>query len=297
MKRVLKWVGISIGGLVGLLVVLVVVLIVLGTTLRLNKTYDIEVAAIPIPTDAESIARGRHIAESYGLCVECHGDDLGGDILAEDALFGKLAPSNLTTGLGGKGGEYTDLTFVRAIRHGIGSDGKPLVIMPSQYFYKFSDDDVGAIVAYLKSLPPVDNEDADTSLGPLGRIISLFDSEILAARIIDHEATRPATPPVGVTKEYGEYLTTLCSVCHGEHLSGGEVPDPDSPLAPNLTLLTRARWSEQDFFTALRTGVKRSGKQLDNEFMPWESLGKMTDDELGAIWLFLSSLETRRFGK
>lgn len=182
MKRVLKWVGISIGGLVSLIVLLVVVLIVLGTMLRLNKTYDVQVDAIPIPTDAESIARGRHIVESYGLCAECHGDDMGGDILSDDPVFGKLAPSNLTTGLGGKGDEYTEIDFVRAIRHGIGSDGKPLVIMPSQYFYKFSDDDIGAIVAYLKALPPVDNEDADTSLGPLGRIISLFDKEILPAR-------------------------------------------------------------------------------------------------------------------
>ena len=273
-------------------------LIVLGTTLRLNKTYDVQVDAVTIPTDAESIARGRHIAESYGLCVECHGDDMGGDILEENPLLGKLAGSNLTAGLGGKGGEYTDITFVRAIRHGIGSDGKPLVIMPSQHFYKFSDDDVGAIVAYLKSLPPVDNEDADTSLGPLGRIISLFDSEILPAREIDHEAARPATPAVGMTAEYGKYLTILCAVCHGDKLSGAKPPgDPDSPLAPNLTLLSRAGWSEQDFVTAMRTGVTVTGKQLDNEFMPWESIGRMTDDELSAVWLFLSSLESSEFGK
>ena len=202
-KRILKWVGIAIGGLLGLIVVLVIVLMVLGTRLRLNKTYDIEVAAVTVPTDDESIARGRHITESYGLCVECHGEGLGGDILEEDPVFGKLAPSNLTTGKGGKGGEYTDLTFVHAIRNGIGSDGKPLVIMPSQYFYKLSDKDVGDIVAYLKNLPPVDNEDAETSLGPLGRILALFSKEILPVREIDHEAARPASPAVGVTKEYG----------------------------------------------------------------------------------------------
>ena len=96
-------------------------------------------------------------------------------------LLTTLAASNLTSGLGGKGREYTDIDFVRAIRHGIGKDRKSLVIMPSQYFNKFSDEDVGAIVAYLKSLPPVDNEDAHTSLGPLGRIIALFDTEILPA--------------------------------------------------------------------------------------------------------------------
>ena len=72
------------------------------------------------------------------------------------------------------------------------------------------------------------------------------------------------------------------------------MPDPDSPPAPNLTLLSRAGWSEQDFFTAVRTGVTKSGNQMDNEFMPWESVGRMTDDELSAVWLFVSS---REFGK
>ena len=72
MRKVLKWTGIGVGGLVGLLIVLIVVLTVLGNILRVNKTYDIEVAAVEVPTDAESIARGRHIAVSYALCVECH---------------------------------------------------------------------------------------------------------------------------------------------------------------------------------------------------------------------------------
>ena len=290
MKKVLKWVGVSVGGLV--------VLAVLGTVQQVNKTHEIDVAAVEVPTDTESIARGRHIAEFYGLCVECHGDEMGGDIMDKDLSFGTLAASNLTSGLGGKGREYTDIDFVRAIRHGIGKDRKSLVIMPSQYFNKFSDEDVGAIVAYLKSLPPVDNEDAHTSLGPLGRIIALFDTDILPAREIDHGAVRPASPAVGVTKEYGEYVATLCTVCHGEHLSGGDLPgERDAPLAPNLTFLARAGWSEQDFFTAIRTGVTVTGKQLDSEFMPWDHLGNMTDDELRAMWLFISSLESREFGE
>ena len=109
MKKVLKWAGIGVGGLVGLLVVLIVVLIVLGTVLRVNQAYDIEVAAVEVPTDVESIARGRHIVESYALCVECHGENMGGKVLEEDPLFGTFAPPNLTAGLGGLGGELSDL--------------------------------------------------------------------------------------------------------------------------------------------------------------------------------------------
>ena len=252
-----------------------------------------------IPTDAEGIARGKHIVESYGLCVECHGENLAGDIMSEDPVFGKLAGSNLTAGRGGVGGTYSDIDFVRAIRHGVGSDGKPLVIMPAQHFNRFSDDDVGAIVAYLKDLPPVDNEEAKTGFGPLGRIFALFVGEALPARIIDHDAPRPVAPPAGVTKEYGEYLTEMCTICHGEHLSGGSVPGEsgDAPKAPNLTLLVRANWTEDNFITVLRTGVNLSGKRLDPEMMPWNRFTNMTDDELQALWLYFSSLEQREFGE
>ena len=90
MKKVLKWVGVSVGGLVGLLIVLIVVLAVLGTVQQVNKTYEIDVAAVEVPTDTESIARGRHIAEFYGLCVECHGDEMGGDIMDKDLLLGTV---------------------------------------------------------------------------------------------------------------------------------------------------------------------------------------------------------------
>ncbi|MCH6544586.1 MAG: cytochrome c [Deltaproteobacteria bacterium] len=177
------------GTLVGLLLVLILVLVVLGTVLRVNKTYDIEVAAVEVRTDAESIARGRHIVESYALCVECHGDDMEGEVLDEDFLFGTFAPPNLTSGRGGLGGKLSDLDYVRAIRHGVGRDGKGLFIMPSDHFNTLSDEDLGAIIAYLKNVPPVDNE-VRLKLGLLARVISLFEPDFFPARLIDHDAVR-----------------------------------------------------------------------------------------------------------
>ena len=70
-----------------------------------------------------------------------------------------------------------------------------------------------------------------------------------------------------------------------------------APGAPNLTLLTRGNWTQEDFTKALRTGVNRSGKQLDTEFMPWERFAKLTDREIAALWLFISSLQEREFGQ
>jgi mono/diheme cytochrome c family protein len=73
--RVLKWIGIVLGSLIGLMLVMGVVLFLMGNA-RLNKTYDFPLSDLEIPTDAESIAYGEHRVES--LCAGCHGDDLGG---------------------------------------------------------------------------------------------------------------------------------------------------------------------------------------------------------------------------
>ncbi len=295
--KILKWVGIVLGSLIGIVVIAVVVLYFIGSS-KVNKTYAIEVAAVTVPTGAQAVERGRHFVEAIGLCMECHTDSLGGDIMDDDPVFGTLVARNLTSGQGGIGGTFTDLDYVRAIRHGLGQDDKALVIMPSEAFNKISDTDLGAIIAYLKSLPPVDNELPETSLAPVGRIFTLLDGSLIPATLIDHEAPRPPEPEIGVTKEYGDYLAFICSACHGENLSGGPVPgaDPNGPLAPNLTPGgALGSWTDAQFISTLRTGVTPSGKQLDNEFMFWETFRNMTDDELGAIWLYLQSLPAREF--
>ncbi len=125
MKKVLKWVGIVLGGLIGIIILAAVVMYVIGTT-KINKTYDIQVAAVAVPTDAQSIERGRHFVEAIGLCMVCHGDDLGGDILEDDPVFGTFAPRNLTSGRGGIGGTFTNIDYVRVIRHGVGRDNQAL---------------------------------------------------------------------------------------------------------------------------------------------------------------------------
>ena len=217
----------------------------------------------------------------------------GGEVLEDDPVFGKLVPSNLISGKGGIGGRYTDIDYVRSIRHGVGPTGKPLVLMPSEYFNNINDTDLGAIISYLKTLTPVDNELAETSLGPLGRVITLMDEALVPAGMIEHDAARPPDIEPAVTAEYGEYLALICSICHGDNLAGGSVPGEsgDAPLAPNLTPKgALSSWSGADFVTVLRTGTTPAGKRLDDEFMPWQRFKGLTDDELMAIWMYLSSL-------
>ena len=165
--------------------------------------------------------------------------------------------------------------------------------MPSEMYNKISDADLGAIVAYLKSLPPIDNELPDSKFRFLGRILSVMEPDFLPANLIDHDAPRPVEPVPGVTGEYGGYLSFVCTFCHGENLAGGTVPgdEPDAPMAPDLTPGGNpGNWSQEQFVSTLRIGITPSGSVLDPENMPWLNFTKMTDDELTAIWLYLESL-------
>jgi cytochrome c553 len=95
-------------------------------------------------------------------------------------------------------------------------------------------------------------------------------------------------PEVGANVAYGEYLSGLCTSCHGAGLEGAQSPDPASPPAPNLR--AAGAWTEAQFIQTMRTGVTPSGHRMDTQFMPWESVGKLDDAELRALWLYLQSL-------
>ena len=304
LKRFLKWFGLIAGGLIGAALVSLVVLFLIGSR-KINRTYDVEIASIVVPTGAESVAKGKHFVEALGACQVCHGQDLGGPSIYEcgdmpclgfsnDSAFGNVFPKNLTSGLGGTGGVFTDEDYVRAIRHGISQDHKALVMMPSDNYNRISDEDLGNIIAYLKTLPPVDNDQAEVELAPVGRILTAFLGGLLPASQIDHEAARPPSPEAGVTVEYGRYLSGVCSVCHGDNLSGGEVPSGDRVRAPNITKDgAPGNWTESQFTTTIRSGMTPEGNLLDPRFMPWNRFNAMADDELSALWLYLQSLPTR----
>jgi mono/diheme cytochrome c family protein len=303
MSNPLKRIGVVVGVLVGFMA-LAMVVAYFAAEARLNKTYDIPPEAIVVPTDAASLERGRRLAAAI-RCTECHAENLGGRIMDDNPAVGLFVATNLTSGKGGVGGEFSDADWARALRHGIGPDGQSLIITPAQYYYYLSDADLGAMIAYLKRLPPIDNELPATTLGPLGRLILLLpQSDWLPAEKIDHTSPRPAAPEPGVTAAYGEYLVRIgnCKVCH--------VPEsPDDPAGwselrtqkfrggqPPDTIGYLSHWSEADFITAMRTGVTPDGDPLDSDSMPWMNIGQMTDDELKAIWLYLQSPPVPRTG-
>ena len=162
-----------------------------------------------------------------------------------------------------------------------------------------SGEDLGALIAYLKTVPAVDNELPGHTLRPLGRALFLAGQlPLLPAELIDHDAPRPTAPLAGVTAEYGGYLAAGCIGCHGPGYSGGPIPGgpPDWLPAANLTPGgDLVNWTEVDFIAAFRTGIKPNGQPFDVN-MPYKAVGQMTDDELKAVFLFLNSLPVRETG-
>ena len=292
MKKVFKWIGIILAVLILLVLVVAGSLLIKGSS-QLSKTYQVQPVAIAIPDDQSSIERGAYIYQVS--CAGCHGEDLSGKVILDDPAIGYLPAPNLTAGIGGVGSHYSETDFARAIRHGIDAEGQGLLIMPSKAYWHFSEEDLGAIIAYIKTAPPINNDLGQKSQSPLGKIMLAAGAfgEAFAADVLDHNAPLISAPERDSTAAYGEYLvnTSDCRNCHGPDLAGAQSPEPGSPYSPNLTpagVLTI--WTTDDFIETMHTGVTPYGRQLDPDFMPYEYYSRMNDQDLTAIFLYLQSL-------
>ncbi len=299
MKTTLKWVGMTVGALVGLLLLAMLALYGLGQ-MRLNKKYIAAIKMVAIPTDAASLAEGKRIFQYRG-CEACHGEQLQGVVYMDNPAIGQVITPNLTTGQGGIGAQRTDEDLIRAIRHGLRPNGTPLLFMPSFEFYFLSDADLGMILAYIRGILPVDNEMQPSSLSTTGFMVMnvVKDITFLPAELIPHAEPPPPAPEPGVTAQYGEYLSISCKVCHGLALAGGEIPGfpAEWPAAPNLTPDPSSRlpaWKEAGFITMIHNGEKH-GRRINPNYMPWKSYRHMSDDELRAVYLYLMSLPPADF--
>ncbi|MGE0442803.1 MAG: c-type cytochrome [Gemmatimonadales bacterium] len=241
--------------------------------------------------DSARLGEGQRLATVY-QCRSCHGEKLSGTSFIEGMPFMNLPAPNLTAG--GIGATLTDLQWERAIRHGVGADGRSLLIMPVEAFTGLSDDDLGAIVAYLRTLPAESTELISRSVGPAGRAAALFaPGSIMPGRLIDHAAPHPGGSAAGPgTVAHGEYLGRMCRACHGADYGGMKLAFADGILAPDLTARNGAgmsAWTEEQFVAAMRQGVRPDGRAL-SEVMPWRAFGQYSPEELGALWQYLTTL-------
>lgn len=302
-RKILKW-----GGL-GLLALLTA-----GTAATLGmerRTWDAPTPALAASKDPAVIARGRYLVNGPAHCVDCHapaGAAAGpsGDVALVggnpfELPLGVIRSRNLTsdreTGLG----DVSDGAIARALRHGVDRDGHALA--PFMPFADLSDDDLVAIISYLRTQPAVRNPVVHRELNPLGHIVAAFVLK-------PSGPTKPsvATAPTGPSHERGRYLAESVANCAGCHtarnMKTGEFTGPrfaggmvfTSTVDPKVTMVTPnltpdpetgriASWNEEVFVARFRTGRGAEGTH-----MPWPSFARMTDDDLRSLWRFLSTL-------
>ena len=251
-----------------------------------------DVRAVPVPDDAASIARGEHVSRAIAVCHLCHGEDLGGKLAFEHPLLGRGWTPNLTGGQGGVAARYDVEDWVRAIRHGVAADGRALLFMPADHYAHLTDRDLGAMIAYYRSLPPVDNKRVRLELTPVARLmIDLgLSGDVVRAGHMDHAAIERSAH--AAHEGGGAYLVAIggCTFCHGEDLRGGQGLEPGAPPGPDITRAGLDGWRFEAFATLMRTGAKPDGGVVDPRFMPWQGYRHLRDEELRTLWKHLRSL-------
>ena len=282
----LKWGGTGIAALLSTTVTLTSLIAIVGL-------FKLHARSAPAPIleavgTPERILRGKAIAD--GFCSACHSTTgaLTGGLDVGDHFpvpIGSFVASNLTPA--GQLSHWSDGDIFRAIRNSVAPDGRWLIIMSYTNAGKLSDDDIRAVIAYIRSLPaigkPTDNQPDHLNLlgvAMLGAGMLPTGNPVIIGPI--------TSPPASSTLLYGEYILSYqdCRACHGAKLTGG-VPGQLGPLGPDLNLVKG--WKLEEFVATMRTGIDPNGHELGKE-MPWRSIGRMSDEELRAIYEYLTHL-------
>jgi mono/diheme cytochrome c family protein len=281
--------------------------------LRQHLTYnDTPMPAVTASTDSAVIERGRYVVRNLASCPICHGDPkqypsivAGEEVPLSGGFEFKIPPGNFyarnitpdETGIG----HFTDGQIARALRSGVGNDGRAL--LPFMEMQGLSDEDLIAVVSYLRSQPPVHTVVPAHEPNLLGHVVIAT----VLAKPIGPKETPPQRNPSGATVENGRYLVESvanCWACHtqrnpntgalvGPHLGGATMADDWNPkrtwAPPNLTSDPTtgrlAQFTEDQFVERMRAGRAFPGSP-----MPWQGFRKLHEEDLRAIFRYLKTL-------
>ncbi len=248
---------------------------------RPNPVPPLTVAGTP-----EQVERGRTIART---CAGCHSPNadfplVGQDFAANGPPLGTLWAPPLTAS---HFSEWSDGEIARAVREGVHKSGRSLLIMPAEALRQMSDEDVSALIAFIRTHDPETPPAPETRLSLSGALL-LNVAPFQTAR-------EPLSGPVdaperGPTAEYGDYLLSVsgCRDCHGGNLAGVP-PDPNGPPpGPNLTGVGTS-YSEEQFIALFRSGMRADGQPL-GPGMEWRDYELYTDDDFRAMYAYFQEL-------
>lgn len=276
MKRVLKWLGLGLAGVVGL-AVLAVALLYAGTEIMIRRSHDKAPVTLTAARDAGAVARGARVATVYG-CNDCHGASLEGRLFFDQMPVARIAGPNLSL----KIGHQSDADLTRAIRQGVAADGRALWVMPSEAFASLTDAETSDLLAYLRSKPPTGHAQIDKQIGPLGRLGAVMGKFRSAPAMIG-ASHGPGLPDLGPQYAQGRSLARACVECHGADLKGSE-----GVKAPDLTIA--GAYDDADFERLLRTGIAAGDRKLGlmTEVAPGR-FNVWSHDEMGALHAYLKA--------
>ncbi|HVE32804.1 MAG TPA: hypothetical protein VNC18_04555 [Gemmatimonadaceae bacterium] len=295
-----------------LLVIVVVGGAYVGT--RQHLTFDAPYPDVVASKDSAIVERGHYIVRTVAPCASCHGDPAQRVANAQGAEVplvggfefaippGKFYTRNLTpdsaTGLGA----VSDKAIARALRYGVGHDGRAL--LPFMEMQGLADDDLLAVVSYLRTQPAVNHPVPNHEFNALGKVIRAT----VMSKPVGPASTPLAHSPRGASVETGRYLVesvALCWACHTERNQmtgaltgprfGGttgftETDDPTHSWSPpNITSDPETgrlgKMTEDQFVARFR-----QGRVLPGSPMPWQAFSKMNEEDLRAIYQYLKSV-------
>lgn len=277
MRRALKWLG-GFVGVIALLAVCAGTYVWIASSRALQRSYDEPLASFVAPNDPAAVAEGHRQAIILG-CTGCHGANLQGHELIDDAKIGRIRAPNLTTLLD----TYSDAELERLLRRGVKRDGVGLWIMPN--FSHLTDEDLGALIAYLRTVPERPGEPGEIALGPMLRVAVTLGQ---VGPSVHQGPREPTTLDRSDAIAFGRYMIKSgCTDCHGANLQGSEwVHSP--------SLMVSAGYGDEDFTRLMRTGIAVGNRELGKMTqMGRERFPSLTDEEIHAIRTYLREFVRR----
>jgi len=282
MRSLVKWLAIGTGS-IAVLLVLAVASVYAVSSVKLGTGHDVSPQDLSLMPDSSTVAYGARLAKILG-CNGCHGPDLEGRIMFNQRFMARVVAPDLTEARG----VYSDLDFVRMLRHGVRPDGRSATpAMPSSSYTYLADEDLAAIIAYVRSVPPTGGSDLpSTRLGLLVRFALVTGTLDLPADVIDHSRPPQATVDRENLEGFGRYLSlAICTECHGDDLRGS------AGFLNTPTLAISMAYSREQFHEFLRTGVALGGRELEMMSpLARERYASFTDHEIDALHAYLRTL-------
>lgn len=298
---------------IGLMLIVSIVILVAAVYLLKDRTFDAPYPELSASKDSAVIARGEYLVYGPAHCADCHVKiEQRPDVAAGKRVplqgggyfelpFAKLYTRNLTSDATGLQ-SYSDREIARSLRYGVAKSGRALFdFMP---FHNLSDEDLTAVISYLRTLSPVKNEVPEHEYTFVGNAIRAFMIKPIGP---EGDVAKSVTP--SLSAEYGSYLANSIANCRGCHTNrslatgaftgplfagGFHMPVDGKPgmfvVSPNLTPDPEtgqlAKWSEDDFVRRFR-----EGKKIPDSPMPWGPFSNFSDDDLRSIYRFLQTVE------